>query len=368
MARLSGLTVLVLSSFPLRPEAAYKLDWEARGSNFFDDFDFKLDNFNYGAAAYLTQEEAVAAGVVKAFDTHAILQTGKSVGNRSLPKRESAFIQSKKGWKHFLLMVRFDHLPWGCGLWPAMWTLGFGKEWPEGGEIDILEYVNDLPQEVSFHTGHSNQCRLDGELVNAKYGAMPDANGNDYNCVTDYSLAQTGCSPNKLPLLPGEQWSGGGGMLALESTSEFIKVFHIPAAHADIAGEPKPEEWDEWVVSYFPFAESEEKTPGSCPNSKDLLTEQRLIMNINMCGEWGSPTWGLAKTCLNQVGPKFPEQCKIMAPRVQPEGLGEDCCLQFVGDADGEFGADEYFRDHAFFNISWARVYLQEADEDLIVV
>lgn len=26
------------------------------------------------------------------------------------------------------------------GLWPAIWTLGLGHEWPSGGEIDIMEY------------------------------------------------------------------------------------------------------------------------------------------------------------------------------------------------------------------------------------
>ncbi len=28
------------------------------------------------------------------------------------------------------------------GLWPAIWTLGQGHEWPQGGEIDIMEYYS----------------------------------------------------------------------------------------------------------------------------------------------------------------------------------------------------------------------------------
>lgn len=28
------------------------------------------------------------------------------------------------------------------GLWPAIWTLGLGYEWPQGGEIDIMEYYD----------------------------------------------------------------------------------------------------------------------------------------------------------------------------------------------------------------------------------
>lgn len=33
-------------------------------------------------------------------------------------------------------------LPSGSGLWPAFWSLGYG-EWPEAGEIDIMEYVGE---------------------------------------------------------------------------------------------------------------------------------------------------------------------------------------------------------------------------------
>jgi beta-glucanase (GH16 family) len=28
------------------------------------------------------------------------------------------------------------------GLWPAIWTLGLGHEWPSGGEIDIMEFYD----------------------------------------------------------------------------------------------------------------------------------------------------------------------------------------------------------------------------------
>jgi beta-glucanase (GH16 family) len=53
----------------------------------------------------------------------------------------SASIQTrgKMSWLfgQFEIRARIDT---SCGAWPAIWTLGCSKEWPDNGEIDIMEF------------------------------------------------------------------------------------------------------------------------------------------------------------------------------------------------------------------------------------
>jgi hypothetical protein len=42
-------------------------------------------------------------------------------------------------------------MPQGCGTWPAVWE--FGEPWPNAGEVDIVEGVNDQePNSMVVHT------------------------------------------------------------------------------------------------------------------------------------------------------------------------------------------------------------------------
>jgi beta-glucanase (GH16 family) len=44
-------------------------------------------------------------------------------------------------------------MPCGKGTWPAIWMLGTTGDWPDGGELDILEHVGSDPMRV-FSTVH----------------------------------------------------------------------------------------------------------------------------------------------------------------------------------------------------------------------
>ncbi|HEY0867155.1 MAG TPA: glycoside hydrolase family 16 protein [Fimbriimonas sp.] len=59
--------------------------------------------------------------------------------SRRFAEFTSASLVTKQTWRfgRFEMRAKIDIRP---GLWPAFWTVGRAREWPSGGEIDIMEY------------------------------------------------------------------------------------------------------------------------------------------------------------------------------------------------------------------------------------
>jgi len=63
--------------------------------------------------------------------------------NKDIQYTSSCLITAgKQTWKYgrFEMRARIDV---SAGMWPAWWTLGVEKRWPENGEVDIMEYYRD---------------------------------------------------------------------------------------------------------------------------------------------------------------------------------------------------------------------------------
>ena len=68
------------------------------------------------------------------------------------------FTKGKASWTYGYFEIRAK-MPCGRGLWPAIWTLPEKPgEWPDSGEIDIMEYVGHQPKtfHATIHTGNHN--------------------------------------------------------------------------------------------------------------------------------------------------------------------------------------------------------------------
>lgn len=83
--------------------------------------------------------------------------------------------KGKKEFKYGKIEARIK-FPGGKGTWPAFWMLGASGNWPNCGEIDIIEHIGSQPTRASFavHTTAKNGSR-----------------GNNWSSVKffDYSLA-----------------------------------------------------------------------------------------------------------------------------------------------------------------------------------
>jgi len=382
-ARLEAYTVLVpiapaqgtsLGNCSERGGHSYALDWKAQGPSFWDGWNYLQSELNHGAAEYLAREAANELKVTMAFDTHAILRPGP---RGTYLKRTSAKLETKKKWKYFLMAMKYDAVPWGCGIWPALWTLSPDAQWPTGGELDILEYANDLTSRSALHVDPvANRCRLDSGVLNQPGCAkMADAENNftgDYDCATRYP-DNIGCAPNDVRrMLTGQEMAANPSVVAAEWTAQYVKIFRIPVVEipADLlADAPRPDGWDRWLVAYYPFEQSERSSPGSCPNPGGVMKSQRIMLNLGFCGDWASKVWATSP-CANRgqnaagdwsaKGPLMPTECVAVDPN-NPQGETpagpRDCCTRFIFDEGGAYGTDAYLEKHGYFNISWIKVY-----------
>lgn len=84
-----------------------------------------------------------ASAVLRVDDTTPATTTG----------RFSVRVESKKQYNNGLFIFDVVHTPYGCGTWPALW-LSDQTNWPNNGEIDVVEAVNSAisGNQMTLHT------------------------------------------------------------------------------------------------------------------------------------------------------------------------------------------------------------------------
>lgn len=148
----STLLLLTLSAAHLASSTPYTLQDTYDASNFFDAFRWWVTSDpTHGFVDYQSRENATAAGLARIVDGRGAAggqrqqqqqvylgvdyQNKYPINDSSVPGRPSVRLESMKLYNRMLMVADIEHMPTGCGTWPALWTYG-NVTWPDQGEID----------------------------------------------------------------------------------------------------------------------------------------------------------------------------------------------------------------------------------------
>ncbi|PQE19384.1 hypothetical protein CJF30_00009820 [Rutstroemia sp. NJR-2017a BBW] len=279
------LTCVILSLSSV--SNAYYLSKTYNTTNFFKDFTFfSATDPTKGFVAYESLANAEAAGLAYTSDNQVYLGVDHTTVN---PKngRASVRLESKQAWGQGVFIADIEHMPGGiCGVWPAFWM--FGPNWPNSGEIDIIEGVNaDTTDTITLHTAAG--CNVSSSALKTGTMVTTDCNQDD---------AGTGCStstPNTNNYGKGFN-NIGGGVYAMQWASSRISVWFWPRASipADItANDIDVASWGTPLANFS----------GSGCDFDTFFANQSIIFDTTFCGSWAGNVWSsgscasLASTC-----------------------------------------------------------------------
>jgi len=257
-----------------------------QGSTFFDTWDFFTgpDPTN-GLVDFVNQTTAFAQNLAYVTSDGTVIMQGDNT--TTLPagqNRASVRIQSQKTYTGGLFILDLNMAPWGCGVWPAFWSLGANVTWPDAGEIDIIEGVHDnVHNQVTWHTLEGCNLTTPGNFTGSPVG-QTDCNAlinSNAGCgITDWSRVSY-----------GEQFDAqGGGVYAMKWDEDGIAVwyFYRVSIPQDILDErPDPTSWT---------TPSAQLASDGCDPFK-YFNNHQLVFDITFCGDWAGNTYATTPGC-----------------------------------------------------------------------
>lgn len=317
---LTAANIARSSAFVPATNPTYALKHDYSGPNVFENFQFYSDKDpTNGHVKYVDAQTANSNGLAgfmpELTDKSANAQAPFYLGvddktPQSTAGRSSVRVNSIHKFNHALIIADILHMPAPvCGTWPAFWTLGSGSDWPNAGEIDILEGVNDEPfNRYTLHTSagivaanHSNVHQTGIQVTKNCDVKAPDQSPN------------AGCSTIDLPGIPSygtELNDVQGGVYATLIDSEGVRIWFFARENipADIkSGTPNPPPRDLTTVnttgtstkSTWSLPNARFDSPDNAPDAFDThLKDHQIIINIAFCGDWAGKVWKDSKSCM----------------------------------------------------------------------
>jgi hypothetical protein len=283
---MKALLVLLVLACALVCDGAYTMQYNYSGPTFFDNWSFYTDNDpTHGYVNYISEAQARTEGLISAVAGKVIIGSDdtKVASGRG---RDSIRLNSMKTWNAGLFLMDLSNMPAGCGTWPAWWLVG--PNWPNNGEIDIIEGVNaNTVVSTTLHT--SNNCMMNDSTApfTGTWGA--GSNGKPaINCFINApnQYNNQGCGITGAPASYGAPFNSAmGGVYVTEWTTNFIQMWFFPRNNIpkDITSDmPNPMLWGK-PYAYFGLG-------GMCnPNH---FQNMNMVIDLTFCGDWAGGVFG----------------------------------------------------------------------------
>ncbi|KAF8333125.1 concanavalin A-like lectin/glucanase domain-containing protein [Cantharellus anzutake] len=268
MSVLSFAAVLLVGfalGFVQAQTKTYSIANNYTGSVFFEGWDYAQggDTKNLGSVLYQGAADAKAQNLTYINNVgNAIIKIDNTTANNSTTYgRASVQISTQAAVNQgSLILFQARHIPYGCSVWPGFRTLGAnGTNWPQYGEMDIIEEVN-----LATFNQYSYTRRKDAPIL---------------------TLRQVGCiivenKPNNF----GQGFAqNGGGAYAVLWNDDGIKFWFFPRSGipSDFTStSPNPANWGPPSAFY----------PQSTCNTTKFFGPQSLMLDLDICGRYaGAP-------------------------------------------------------------------------------
>jgi hypothetical protein len=278
------------NSYPDYTEVAYALSETYEGEAFFDTFDYFTGyDPTGGFIHYVPREQAQQLNLTYASSETAVLRVDTSVGPGDEPDastgRFSVRVTSRSTYNKGLFLFDIKHTPYGCGTWPALW-LTDPYNWPDHGEMDIMEAVNkaDDGNQMTLHT--TSGCSM---------GVKREQTGDALQNSCDHDENENaGCGVKDKSDSFGEAFNGnGGGVMAVEWRDEGIRMWQFPrdTVPGDITSkQPNPAVWGKAAADF----------PNTDCDIGNHFKNSSIVANIALCGQLVYGLYeesGCPKTC-----------------------------------------------------------------------
>ncbi|THH33258.1 hypothetical protein EUX98_g900 [Antrodiella citrinella] len=298
----TGYALLLFFGHTFIPAASarFSLKDSYVGQNFLDGWTWDtLDDPTHGRVNYVDKEAALSSNLSYASGSKFVMRADDwNTVDSDARGRDSVRIISRNAYDEALIILDLQHMPEGCGTWPAFWSLSQQGPWPNGGEIDFIEGVNlDTQNLASLHT--TPECTMPQSRLESGNPTSLECNANvNYNQGCGVSFAK--------PASYGSPFNaeGGGFYVIARTKQEGVRIWFWSRNEATIPDEVRnpPDEsqaiepQDSWGIPEAVFPLDNNST---CDYDSHFNAHQ-LVFDLTFCGDWAGSAYstsGCGGTC-----------------------------------------------------------------------